>query len=105
MARFGAQMSGCGAVSQPAMLAAASASYMVGRTVGHYRIVRKIGEGGVGHVYLAEDVTLERQVALKVLAESSPVAEQAARFEREAKAAAALDHPNILAIHEFSRDG
>jgi len=78
---------------------------MVGRTVGHYRIVRKIGEGGVGQVYLADDLTLDRQVALKVLAESSAGAEQAARFEREAKAAAALDHPNILTIHEFGRDG
>jgi serine/threonine protein kinase/Tol biopolymer transport system component len=78
---------------------------MVGRSVGHYRIVEKIGEGGVGQVYLAEDVQLDRKVALKVLAQPSPDLEQVARFEREAKAAAALDHPNILAIHEFGHDG
>ena len=70
---------------------------MVGQTIGHYRIVRKIGEGGVGRVYLADDLQLDRPVALKVLAHPSPNADQIARFEREAKAAAALAHPNILA--------
>src|SRR5262245_37547504 len=74
---------------------------MVGETVGHFRIVRRIGEGGMGHVYLADDLRLDRQVALKVRAEGSPSPEQVARFEREAKAAAALSHPNILAIHDY----
>ena len=74
---------------------------MVGQTVGHYRIVRKIGEGGMGHVYLAEDLQLERHIALKVLAQADANPDHIARFEREAKAAAALNHPNILAIHDF----
>ncbi len=78
---------------------------MVGQQVGHYRVLRKIGEGGMGHVYLAEDMKLDRRVALKVLAPANPDAVQAARFEREAKAAAALDHPNILAIHQFGHEG
>lgn len=78
---------------------------MVGQQVGHYRVLLKIGEGGMGHVYLAEDVKLDRKVALKVLAHAAPSPVQTARFEREAKAAAALDHPNILAIHEFGHQG
>src|SRR5512144_1393301 len=74
---------------------------MVGSNLGHYRILQRIGEGGVGLVYLAEDLRLDRKVALKVLAQASPRPDQIARFEREAKAVAALDHPTILAIHEF----
>ena len=74
---------------------------MVGETVGHFRIVRRIGEGGMGHVYLADDLRLDRQVALKVLAHGSPSPEQIARFEREAKATAGLNHPNILSIHDY----
>jgi serine/threonine protein kinase len=74
---------------------------MVGQTLGHYRIVRKIGEGGMGHVYLAEDLQLDRHVALKTLAHTSANPDQIARFEREAKAAAALNHPNIIAIHGY----
>jgi serine/threonine protein kinase/Tol biopolymer transport system component len=78
---------------------------MLGHTIGHYRILRKIGEGGMGQVFLAEDARLERNVAVKVLAQPTPNPDQVARFHREAKAAAALDHPNILAIHEFGQDG
>jgi serine/threonine protein kinase/Tol biopolymer transport system component len=78
---------------------------MLGQTVGHYRVLRKIGEGGMGHVYVAEDVNLDRKVALKVLAHTTPTPVQVARFEREAKAAAALEHPNIVAIHEFGYEG
>jgi serine/threonine protein kinase/WD40 repeat protein len=74
---------------------------MVGQTVGHYRIVRKIGQGGMGCVYLAEDLQLDRHVALKTLAEPPANPDHIARFEREAKAAAALNHPNILAIHDY----
>jgi serine/threonine protein kinase len=73
---------------------------MVGRSLSHYKVLEKIGEGGMGEVYIAEDTKLSRKVALKVLpAEMAENAERRARFEREAKAVAALDHPNIVTIH------
>jgi len=78
---------------------------LIGRTLGHYRIVEKIGEGGMGEVYRAHDERLDRDVAVKVLptlVAQDP--ERIARFEREAKAVARLDHPNILAIHDFGTD-
>ena len=72
-------------------------------TLSHYRIVSKIGEGGMGEVYLAQDTKLDRRVALKFLPESLMADEQARkRLVREAQAAAGLDHPNICAIHEVS---
>ena len=75
---------------------------LVGRTLGHYRIVEKIGEGGMGEVYRAHDDHLDRDVAIKVLPEElADDEERLARFQREARAAAALDHPNILAVHEL----
>ncbi|MGZ5446465.1 MAG: protein kinase domain-containing protein, partial [Thermoanaerobaculia bacterium] len=75
------------------------------KTIGQYEVVRLIGEGGMGRVFLARDPMLDRHVAVKVLSSSSPLGEEVARFEREAKALAALDHPNILSIHEFGRVG
>ncbi len=79
---------------------------LVGRTLGHYEIVSVIGAGGMGEVYRARDTKLDRQVAIKVLPQHlSSHPEAISRFEREAKAVAALSHPNILAIHDFGHDG
>ncbi|MCH9032160.1 MAG: protein kinase, partial [candidate division Zixibacteria bacterium] len=79
---------------------------VAGTNVGHYRIVEKIGSGGMGDVYLAEDTQLGRKVALKFL----PVRyigneDLKTRFKREAQATAALKHPNIVTIHEVSEYG
>ncbi len=72
-----------------------------GQTLSHYRIVAKIGEGGMGVVYRAEDTKLRRQVALKVLPPDLVANEERRlRFLREARTAAAINHPNIATIHE-----
>jgi serine/threonine-protein kinase len=75
---------------------------MIGRTLSHYKVLEKIGEGGMGEVYLAKDTKLDREVAVKVLpATFSENKERLARFEREARLLASLNHPNIAAIHEL----
>src|SRR5512135_3367544 len=79
---------------------------MIAETVAHYRVLGKLGEGGMGVVYEAEDTKLKRRVALKFLpAELTRDPQAKARFVQEAQAAAALDHPNICAVYEIGEAG
>ena len=75
---------------------------MIGRSLSHYKVLEKIGEGGMGEVYLAKDIKLNRKVAIKILpADMAASHERKERFIREAQTASVLNHPNIVTIYDI----
>src|SRR5678815_1948209 len=76
---------------------------LLGQTLDHYQVVSLSGKGGMGEVYRARDINLGREVAIKLLPECFPSGPDRLRFEREARAASALNHPNILTIHDIEQ--
>ena len=81
------------------------ADLLVGQTIGHYKISKRIGTGGMGEVYLATDITAGRKAALKLLpARFTGDAERLKRFQQEARAVVGLNHPNILTVYEIGED-
>jgi len=88
------------------LVSAVLAWAMIGQALGHYRIEAKLGEGGMGVVYRAFDTHLDRPVAIKILrADATTSPERRRRFQQEAKAASALNHPNIVHIYDISSSG
>src|SRR5581483_3243659 len=78
----------------------------IGRQIGHYQVLSLLGAGGMGEIYLARDTRLGRKLALKLLpAQFTRDADRLRRFEQEARAASALNHPNIITIHEIGQTG
>ena len=77
---------------------------MIGKVLGHYRVLEKIGSGGMGEVYRASDERLGRDVAVKILKPSlAHDQDRLRRFEQEARAAATLNHPNVVAVYDIGR--
>ncbi|HJZ80275.1 MAG TPA: protein kinase, partial [Pyrinomonadaceae bacterium] len=92
--------------NQPAGDTSHAKDLLIGRSIGHYEIQSLLGAGGMGEVYLATDVKLDRPVALKILpSQFTADLTQVRRFEREARAASALNNPNIITIYEIGQDG